>query len=196
MLSPKISIPMKLPTGLYDSLITNGIAQDLPASDSYEYEVLKGELDPGDSHVAFVRHLRAVLQRALKGLPEIGKVDRQTALCNRLIDLIGTELGADAKGTELADRLTTPAETLLALVSRTASLPTISSIPERPAIPLATSDLLINARGEPSLGNVLAREFASADRVDLICAFGAGTGFAFSRSRFSVCENRAALSGC
>ena len=29
----------------------------------------------------------------------------------------------------------------------------------------------MNARGEPSLGHVLAREFPSADRVDLLCAF-------------------------
>ena len=162
---------MKLPAGLYDSLITNALAQDLRDSDSSEYETLKGGLDAGDSHEAFVRHFRGVLQRALKDLPEERKVDRQAALYNRLIDVIDAELGASRNATERADNLTNPTETLLALVRRAASLPGISSIPERPAIPLSVSDLLINARGEPSLGHVLAREFASSDRVDLVCAF-------------------------
>ncbi len=162
---------MKRPAGLYDSLITNALAQELRDSDSSEFEVLKGELDPADSHVAFVRHLRGVLQRALKDLPEEGKVDRQAALCNRLMELIDGDLGPDAAASARADHLTSPAETLLALVRREASFTGGSSVPERPVIPLSVSDLLINARGEPSLGHVLAREFASADRVDLICAF-------------------------
>jgi superfamily II DNA or RNA helicase/HKD family nuclease len=162
---------MKLPTGLYDSLITKGIAQDLPDSESRDFETRRGHLDPGDSHIAFVRHLRTVLQRALKTLPDEGKIDRQADLCNRLIELIDAEMATGARSGELADRIASPVEALLALVPRTASMPGVSSIPERPAIPLSTSDLLINARGEPSLGNVLAREFASADRVDLLCAF-------------------------
>ena len=162
---------MKLPAGLYDSLITNALAEELRDSDLSEYETLKGGLDPGDSHVAFVRHLRGVLQRALKDLPEEDKVDRQAALCNRLIEVIDAELGASRNAAERPDHLTSPTETLLALVRRAASLPGIPSIPERPAIPLSVSDLLINARGEPSLGHVLGREFASSDRVDLVCAF-------------------------
>ena len=185
---------MKLPAGLYDSLITNALAQDLRDSDSSEYETLKGGLDAGDSHEAFVRHFRGVLQRALKDLPEERKVDRQAALYNRLIDVIDAELGASRNATERADNLTNPTETLLALVRRAASLPGISSIPERPAIPLSVSDLLINARGEPSLGHVLAREFASSDRVDLVCAFvrwssrraTRRTAESFSRSCFAL----------
>ena len=71
-----------------------------------------------------------------------------------------------------SDRITLPPEALLALVARKAVLGSNeSSVPDRPAIPLSVSDLLMNARGEPSLGHVLAREFPSADRVDLLCAF-------------------------
>ncbi|MEX1245061.1 MAG: DUF3427 domain-containing protein [Thermoanaerobaculia bacterium] len=162
---------MKLPPGLYDSLISDGLAKDLPEPGATQYEILKGKLNPGDSHVAFVRHLRSALQRALRSLPEDDKVDRQATLCNRLIELIDSELAPSAKADVLADRIARPAESLLALVARAPAFPGISSVPERPAIPLSVSDLLINARGEPSLGNLLAREFASADRVDLLCAF-------------------------
>jgi superfamily II DNA or RNA helicase/HKD family nuclease len=41
----------------------------------------------------------------------------------------------------------------------------------RPHIPLAASDLLVNARGEPGVGHAIEREIASADQIDLICAF-------------------------
>ncbi len=43
--------------------------------------------------------------------------------------------------------------------------------PPRPLIPLSDSDLLVNAREEPRLGEALVRELETADRVDLIVAF-------------------------
>jgi hypothetical protein len=43
--------------------------------------------------------------------------------------------------------------------------------PGRPHVPLSASDLLVNARGEPSVGRALEREIPSADRIDLLCAF-------------------------
>jgi superfamily II DNA or RNA helicase len=42
---------------------------------------------------------------------------------------------------------------------------------ERPSVPLNQSDLLVNARGEPSVGYSLQREIPSADQIDLLCAF-------------------------
>ena len=43
--------------------------------------------------------------------------------------------------------------------------------PLLPETPLAESALLVNASGEPSLASELGRELATADRVDLLCAF-------------------------
>jgi len=40
-----------------------------------------------------------------------------------------------------------------------------------PATPLAASDLLVNADGQPNIGSELRAELASAEHVDLICAF-------------------------
>ncbi len=40
-----------------------------------------------------------------------------------------------------------------------------------PATPLASSDLLVNAEGQPNIGSELRSEIPSADSVDLICAF-------------------------
>ena len=161
---------MRLKTGLYETLVSEGLAEALSKLDSTQFEILRASLDPGDSHVIFVRHLRDVLTRALKSFAEEERVKRQTDLCNRLLGLLDAELSSDS-GDRDPDRITIPAEALLALVERSGSLPGTRSVPDRPAISLATSDLLINARGEPTLGHLLAREFPSADRVDLLCAF-------------------------
>ena len=41
----------------------------------------------------------------------------------------------------------------------------------QPLVPLSSADLLVNARGEPSVGMAIEREIHSADRIDLLCAF-------------------------
>ena len=41
----------------------------------------------------------------------------------------------------------------------------------RPQVPLSRPALLTNASGDPKLGNELRAELATADRVDLLCAF-------------------------
>ena len=44
-------------------------------------------------------------------------------------------------------------------------------MPPLPATPFSQSDLLVNAEGQPNIGSELRAELASADSVDLICAF-------------------------
>jgi hypothetical protein len=160
---------MKLSQGLYETLVSEGLAEALRKYNPEQYEILRTSLDPGDSHVVFVRHLRDVLARVLTSFVTEERVNRQTKVCNRLLEILDSELRSNS-GEADSDRIAVPAEALLALVERSGSLPNTRSIPERPAISLATSDLLINARGEPALGHVLAREFPSADRVDLVSA--------------------------
>ena len=47
----------------------------------------------------------------------------------------------------------------------------VIDLPPKPATPLGQSDLLVNAEGQPNIGSELKAELATADRVDLICAF-------------------------
>lgn len=47
----------------------------------------------------------------------------------------------------------------------------VLELPPRPTTPFSQSDLLVNAEGQPNIGSELKAELASADRVDLICAF-------------------------
>jgi superfamily II DNA or RNA helicase/HKD family nuclease len=150
---------MKVPLGLYEKLVTEAVSAALREYDPGRYNVFREPLDSGDSHIAFTRHVRDVLLRTLTALSQEERVEKQAALCNRVLELLDP------------DRIAIPAEELLALVERTEGLADSHSAPKRPAIPLSSSDLLVNARDEPSVGHALASEFSSADRVDLICAF-------------------------
>ncbi len=49
-------------------------------------------------------------------------------------------------------------------------------LPPSPATPFSQSDLLVNAEGQPNIGSELKAELATADSVDLICAFVIWTG--------------------
>ncbi len=73
----------------------------------------------------------------------------------------------------LAELATATAKALSAdMVSdRPRLLPSVGPELPRPRNPLRRSDLLINARHEPVLHEQLAAELASADQIDLLCAF-------------------------
>ena len=66
------------------------------------------------------------------------------------------------------EQLPDAAEQLVVLTRETA--PGVHRL-QRPVTPLSSAALLTNAPDEPSLGAELRAELASADQVDLLCAF-------------------------
>jgi superfamily II DNA or RNA helicase/HKD family nuclease len=128
-----------------------------------------GGLDPTDAHEALTRHITALARRALRaaGGSDAAAVARQVELANRIVTVI-SELSADAVAPD--EPVADPPRTLLA-VAEPRPVPGPVPFPERPATPLSTSALLVNGRGQPRIGYEAARELASADDVDLLCAF-------------------------
>lgn len=149
--------------GIYEQLITEGL--DARLSPLGAERVRREPLDPGDAHEAIARHLHELTRDALRavGGTDAEAVARQVALANRIAEVIETAPGPGARvaaeGSELhevlPERLGPAAVTPLA----------------RPGIPLSTSALLVNGRGQPRIGHEVNAEMASADRVDLLCAF-------------------------
>lgn len=87
---------MTIPRGLYETLLTQALADSLREVDSTKLEVLRAPLDPADSYLLFVRHVRDVLRRVLMSFPEEERVARQTAISNQVIELL-RELGSTLK---------------------------------------------------------------------------------------------------
>lgn len=155
-----------LRTGLYEHLVTDRLSKDLATVPDL---VQLGRLDPTDAHEALTRHiadLTSHVLRAAGGGDEVA-IGRQVELANRIVAAIG-DLAPESAN--YADAVAEPARTLLAVASPP-SIPGPVSFPERPATPLSTSALLVNGRGQPRIGYEVTRELASADDVDLLCAF-------------------------
>ncbi len=85
---------------------------------------------------------------------------------NHLVDLLQSQ----APRAISTDDLLHPCARLLSEIRSTALLPGQAAT-IRPLIPLADSTLLVNASGEPSVGQALIHEIPSAQRIDLLCVF-------------------------
>jgi len=153
--------------GLYEHVITTELADRLATAEAGMQQI--GELDPAEAHEPLTRHITQLVSRALRaaGGDDRAAVARQVALANDMVRAIGGLSPTAADGDEA---IAEPGRALLAVVQST-GIPGPVVFPERPEIPLSASALLVNGRGQPRIGHEVNRELASADRVDLLCAF-------------------------
>lgn len=151
-----------LADGVHDRLIDTEVRAQLGAlvgREADERDVEDGEL--ADRLAAYVH------DRVRTRLRAVSDVGEQLALTAGLL----TPLLHDASPTDAphhAPPIGAPPRLLTRV--RPPLLPGQDPIP-LPPIPLSDSDLLVNARDEPRLGEALLRELQSADRVDVIVAF-------------------------
>lgn len=156
-----------LARGAYDQLITDELASRLAEID--RELISRASLDPADAHEALSRHIASLADRALSTLATegTGALEHQIAFANELIAALAERSPLTVSA---ADLVSEAHELLLAVVDRLA-LPGPAPFPDRPQTPLSSSALLVNGRDQPRIGTEVQRELASADRVDLLCAF-------------------------
>ncbi len=152
------------PPGLYQQLLTEGLEQQL--CKLQETLVAREELDPQEAPRLLARHLAALARIALEHLSGGSTPEHQLALVNQLVALLQSQA---PRAISPGDSLHSSAR-LLSEIRSTALLPGQAAT-IRPLIPLADSTLLVNASGEPSVGQSLIHEIPSAQRIDLLCAF-------------------------
>src|SRR5687767_10867127 len=157
-----------LPKGLYEQVISAELWDALQRLSPTAVTFQLSALDPSDSYRELSRYVAEVVERVLKSLPESNRIERQVEVCNAVLTMLRDAHGNTVASTEV---IRPPAESLLAIIDATPTLAGDVPTAVRPHVPLATSDLLVNARGEPAVGHALEREIPSADRIDLICAF-------------------------
>ncbi|MET8869655.1 DUF3427 domain-containing protein [Nonomuraea sp. NPDC004580] len=157
-----------LQPGVYQHLVTRELDGLLRAVSDRDL-IDRRSLDLADSHETLVRHLAALTRRALRsvrGENDAVRLARQVEIVNRVADLLGDLVPEAASPEEMVEA----AEELLGIAKGRDAGGQVR-FPPRPAIPLTGSALLVNGRGQPEIGHELKRELASADRVDLLCAF-------------------------
>ena len=152
--------PRALPEGVYEHVVTEALSRALDAT------TLARELEPlgdEDAPAALGRLVAREVERALAALAAAARAERARALADALLDQLAALAPADDAAAILDQRVPAPAQRLLALHR--------GAVPIRPETPLTTSTLLTRSPREPSFGHELARELATADRVDAIVAF-------------------------
>ena len=155
----------ELQPGIYEALLTELLARRLP-SDKRLYRL--AELDGADAPQLLVRHIASIIEVALRASSLEAIPARQVELCNRLIDVLAQEAEPDLGSSDLID----PRAQQLLEVLRAPETPLAQlEVLPRPTVPLSQNALLVASKQEPSLAAELKRELASADRVDLLCAF-------------------------
>lgn len=154
-----------LQPGIYEAVLTRWLAEQLP-SDERLYRL--ASIPGTDSPTLLARHIAGLIEMALRGPSFEDNPQRQVAFCNRLIELVTRDPGL---GVALDDLIDQTCSQLLEVHRRPGTpLASVTHLP-RPTIPLSENALLVSSKQEPSLARELKSELASADRVDLLCAF-------------------------
>jgi superfamily II DNA or RNA helicase len=154
-----------LQPGVYEALLTQLLGRRLPADE----RLYRLDQVPHADAPAFLAHYLAGLIETVLRAPGFGDdIERRVAFCNRLVEWLASDPDAGMAIDDLID----PSGRQLLEVYRPPETPLakIQSLP-RPTTPLSQNALLIASKQEPALAGELRRELASADRVDLLCAF-------------------------
>jgi superfamily II DNA or RNA helicase/HKD family nuclease len=147
--------PLGESQGLYETLLTGGVQDQLNALTDLEHEI--AHVDTALQPHVLARHVYDEVVRELSGISDAAK---RTAIVNSMLGSL----------TSSVDGVVDPPSQLLRLSAPVG--PGVIAVPSvRPNTPLADSALLTNSRGEPSLGSELKAEIDTSDEVDLLCAF-------------------------
>ncbi|MFE9607056.1 DUF3427 domain-containing protein [Streptomyces sp. NPDC006012] len=157
--------PRDLPepvAGMYEELVTHNLQTQMTHLSAIGWKAVDAEVSEESTPHVLARHIGEAVRLRLSQLPH----DKQVAAANQIM----RSLAAGAPNPDLDEVVGTIADgprQLLALAEPEA--PGVYAI--RPLTPLSETALLTNAPDDPSLGAELRAELATADRIDLLCAF-------------------------
>ncbi len=156
-----------LTPGIYEHLVTVGLDKALSGVD--QDLIQRADLDAEEAPDVLARYVGLLTRRALRAVPgDPGvRLQRQVDAVNEIAATIARLV---PKAIEPGDAVNASHDMLNAIVDRPRA-PAPPRFPVRPSTPLASGALLVNGRGQPRIGHEVAHEMASADEVDLLCAF-------------------------
>lgn len=143
--------------GLYESLLTDRLENDLVARPDLLAQF--AAVDEAEQPLTLARHLAPLIERALR---TARTADERTALTRAILAVL-PEADLDETPHQRDGRI--------ARLDSVAKANRLTPLPPRPATPLSDAALMTNGRGEPTMAAELRAELASADQVDLLCAF-------------------------
>ncbi len=144
---------------MYESLLTERLNAAL--LERPDLEPTLSTVDDAEQALTIARHLLPLIERQLKAA---GSAEARAELLRNILKVLDD---ADAQREVLHLDDTAKIRRLDAVRMKTLG----AGVLPRPATPLSDTALMTNARNEPTLAAELRAELASADHVDLLCAF-------------------------
>ncbi|MDH6570085.1 superfamily II DNA or RNA helicase/HKD family nuclease [Streptomyces sp. SAI-117] len=151
-----------LKAGVHERLVTRELHDQIQGLEAAGWKAIDAEVSPESTPHVLARHIGETIGRRLAQLPQ----QEQVVLANQIMQTLTSsapELKVSAHDSTIVDG---PRQ-LLALAEQEA--PGVYAI--RPLTPLSETALITNAPDDPNLGAELRAELATADRIDLLCAF-------------------------
>lgn len=146
--------------GVYESLLTEHLHAQLARHADLRPDF--ATVDDAEQALTITRYLAPIIERSLRSART---VEYRVDLTHRILELLpDTVTDGAALRTDDPGKITRLDEVRRAKALADNRLP-------RPATPFSDAALMTNGRGEPTLAAELRAELASADRVDLLCAF-------------------------
>lgn len=154
-----------LELGLYEEIVSRRLAELLEGIPADQQGF--SDLDPGDAHDRLARYLAVVLRSVWKDQSgdEAEKLLAQVALCNDILQLVSKHNKSFER--VLDNEVVLPPRELRAIYRQGKGY----NRPPQPVVPLTESALFVNDGERINVGAAIKLELASADAVDLICAF-------------------------
>ncbi|MGV9312544.1 DUF3427 domain-containing protein [Streptomyces sp. NPDC003691] len=152
--------------GLYEQLITVRLEKQLARLRSMDdWRIIEDEVGAESTPHILARHIATSVHHALKQLKHDDQVEAANHILEAIASLTDVQGWSDLSLT--VDRIAAGPRQLLALAEQEEK----GVFAIRPATPLSDAALITNSPDDPSLGFELRAELATADRVDLLCAF-------------------------
>ena len=148
--------------GVYEELITHRMQAQIEQLSDAGWKAIDNEVSEESSPHVLARHIGRAIGRRLSQLPP----DKRVAMANQLIASLAYD-PSEPEAKEAVELIADGPRQLLALAEKEA--PGVYAI--RPLTPLSETALITNSPEDPSLGSELRAELATADRIDLLCAF-------------------------
>ncbi|MER7836813.1 DUF3427 domain-containing protein [Streptomyces sp. NPDC096040] len=148
--------------GVYEELVTQRMQEQMEQLSTAGWKATDDEVSEESSPHVLARHISRAIGRRLSQLPQ----DKRVAVANQIIESLASN-SADLGTSNAVDLIADGPRQLLALAEKEA--PGVYAV--RPLTPLSETALITNSPEDPSLGSELRAELATADRIDLLCAF-------------------------
>ncbi|MFJ6846192.1 DUF3427 domain-containing protein [Streptomyces griseoluteus] len=154
--------PAEPVAGVYEKLITQDDERELKQLEALGWKAINTAVSKESTPHVLARHIGAMVAKRLTQLPP----EQRVPFANEVLASVAAK-GTPESEPEPVSALVEGPQQLLALAKQEA--PGAYSV--RPLTPLSEASLLTNSPEDLSLGAELRAELATADRIDLLCAF-------------------------